>query len=94
MAKLLTMIAELLLMEPGAVEVQAEGETHSFAVGDGILSVANNRVSVLASYAEVTADIDLSAARKELEDAKNDSDRSASEIARLEARVRAAEKAS
>jgi F-type H+-transporting ATPase subunit epsilon len=85
----------LSLMEPGAVEVDSsDGQSLSFAVGDGILSVANNRVSVLASYAEETADIDLSAARKELEDAKNDSHRSPSEIARLQARVRAAEKAS
>jgi F-type H+-transporting ATPase subunit epsilon len=85
----------LSLLAPGAVEVDTpDGETSTFAVDEGILSVANNRVSVLASHAEVAADIDLSSARSELESARSDSSKSESEIHRLEARVRAAERAS
>ena len=84
----------LSLLAPGAVEVDTpDGETSTFAVDEGILSVANNRVSVLASHAEVAADIDLSSARSELESARSDSSKSESEIHRLEARVRAAERA-
>jgi F-type H+-transporting ATPase subunit epsilon len=85
----------LSLLAPGAVEVDTpDGETSTFAVDEGILSVANNRVSVLASHAEVAADIDLSSARSDLESARADSSKSESEIHRLEARVRAAERAS
>ena len=85
----------LSLLAPGAVEVDTpDGETSTFAVDEGILSVANNRVSVLASHAEVAADIDLSSARSDLESARSDSSKSESEIHRLEARVRAAERAS
>jgi F-type H+-transporting ATPase subunit epsilon len=84
----------LSLLAPGAVEVDTpDGETSTFAVDEGILSVANNRVSVLASHAEVAADIDLSSARSDLESARSDSSKSESEIHRLEARVRAAERA-
>jgi F-type H+-transporting ATPase subunit epsilon len=85
----------LSLLAPGAVEVDTpDGETSTFAVDEGILSVANNRVSVLASHAEVAADIDLSSARSDLESARSDASKSESEIHRLEARVRAAERAS
>jgi F-type H+-transporting ATPase subunit epsilon len=85
----------LSLLAPGAVEVDTpDGETFTVAVDEGILSVANNRVSVLASHAELAADIDLSSARSDLESARNDSETSESEIHRLEARVRAAERAS
>ena len=85
----------LSLLAPGAVEVDTpDGETFIVAVDEGILSVANNRVSVLASHAELAADIDLSSARSDLESARNDSDTSQSEIHRLEARVRAAERSS
>ena len=85
----------LSLLAPGAVEVDTpDGETFTVAVDEGILSVANNRVSVLASHAEVASEIDLSAARSELESARSDTHKSQSEIHRLEARVRAAERAS
>jgi F-type H+-transporting ATPase subunit epsilon len=85
----------LSLLAPGAVEVDTpDGETFTVAVDEGILSVANNRVSVLASHAELAADIDLSSARSELESARSDTHVSQSEIHRLEARVRAAERAS
>ena len=85
----------LSLLAPGAVEVETgDGEKVTVAVSDGIFSVANNRVSVLASHAELADDIDLSSARSELESARGDEDRSAAEVRRLEARVQAAERVS
>ena len=85
----------LSLLAPGAVEVDTpDGESFTVAVDEGILSVANNRVSVLASHAEVASEIDLSSARSELESARSDTHKSQAEIHRLEARVRAAERAS
>jgi F-type H+-transporting ATPase subunit epsilon len=86
----------LSLLEAGVVEVETtDGETLLAAVDDGFLSVAGNRVSILASHAELAADIDLEGARSELEQARGDGDdeRQGSEVRRLEARVRAAEKA-
>ena len=87
----------LSLLEAGVVEVETtDGDTLLAAVDDGFLSVAGNRVSILASHAELAADIDLEGARSDLERARGDGDeeRQGSEVRRLEARVRAAEKAS
>lgn len=85
----------LSLLAAGPVEVDTpDGETSTFVVDEGILSVANNRVSVLASHAEVAREIDLAAARSELEEARADTHRSQAEVHRLEARVRAAERVS
>ena len=66
------------------------------AVGDGFISVAANRVSILASHADLAQDIDASAAKSELEQARGEGDdhRSDAEVRRLEAYVRAAEKSS
>ena len=74
-----------------------EGETWVAAVSAGFLSVANNRVSVLAEYAEASHDIDLEKARQDLDRAKaaGENDDQAEERVRLaEARIRAVEKAS
>ena len=87
----------LSLLEPGVVEIEtAEGETLVAAVDDGFLSVAANRVSILAGHAEMADDIDLAGARSELDRVRGDADESAldTEVRRLEARVRAAERAS
>ena len=52
----------------GVVDVQtAEGETWIAAVDAGFLSVADNRVSILAERAEMSHEIDLEKAREELE---------------------------
>jgi F-type H+-transporting ATPase subunit epsilon len=86
----------LSLLEAGVVEVETtDGETLLVAVDDGFLSVAGNRVSILASHAELAADIDLAGARSDLEQARGDGDeeRQGAEVRRLEARVKAAEKA-
>jgi F-type H+-transporting ATPase subunit epsilon len=88
----------LSLLVDGVVDVQtSEGETWVAAVSAGFLSVANNRVSVLAEYAEASHDIDLEKARQDLERAKTagENDDQAEEAVRLaQARIRAAEKAS
>lgn len=86
----------LSLLEAGVVEVEtADGDSWLAAVDDGFISVAANRVSILAGHAELAKDIDASAARSELERARGDGDdrRSEAEIRRLEARVKAAESA-
>lgn len=87
----------LSLLEAGVVEVEtADGETWLAAVDDGFLSVAGNHVSILAGHAEMASDIDLESARSELDKARGagDEQRHGQEVRRLEARLRAAEKAS
>ncbi len=86
----------LSLLVSGVVDVQTtEGETWVAAVSTGFISVAANRVSVLAEYAEMSHDIDLEKARHDLERAQaaGESDDAALEHLRLaEARIRAAER--
>ena len=49
----------LSLLEAGVVEIEtASGETWLAAVDDGFLSVAGNRVSILATRADLASDID------------------------------------
>jgi F-type H+-transporting ATPase subunit epsilon len=90
----------LSLMVHGVVDVTtADGETWVAAVDSGFLSVANNRISILAEHAEMSHDIDLERARAEFErcrseGASDDEARANAEAAWAEARVRAAEKAS
>lgn len=88
----------LSLLVDGVVDVQTDdGQTWVAAVSAGFLSVAANRVSILAEYAEMSHDIDLEKARHDLERAKsageNDDD-AAEAVRRAEARIRAVEKAS
>ena len=90
----------LSLMVDGVVDVRtSDNETWVAAVDAGFLSVANNRISILAEHAEMSHDIDLEKARADLERAheagENDDD--AEEAARrawAEARIRAAEQSS
>jgi F-type H+-transporting ATPase subunit epsilon len=86
----------LSLLEAGVVEVEtADGDTVVAAVDEGFISVAANRVSILASHADLAADIDAGDARSQLDQARGEGDdHSQAEIRRLEARVQAAEKAS
>lgn len=48
---------------------QGPGDVVRIAVRDGFLSVTGNRVSVLASVGELAGDVDVSAARADLESA-------------------------
>ncbi|CUR55992.1 ATP synthase, epsilon subunit, F1 sector [metagenome] len=88
----------LSLLVDGVVDVQTDdGQTWVAAVSAGFLSVAANRVSILAEYAEMSHDIDLEKARHDLEraHAAGENDDEAAEAVRMaEARIRAVEKAS
>lgn len=90
----------LSLMVQGIVDVTtSDNETWIAAVDAGFLSVANNRISILAEHAEMSHDIDLEKARADLErtkteGAKDDEAIEKAEQAWAEARIRAAEKAS
>jgi len=87
----------LSLLAAGVVEVETpDGESWVAAVDEGFLSVAGNRVSILASHAEMASDIDADQARRDLDEAKGDGDedRHGAEVRRLEARLQAAERAS
>ena len=81
----------------GVVDVQtAEGETWVAAVDAGFLSVADNRVSILAERAEMSHEIDLEKARHELERAQQageNDDEAQEALRRAEARIRAVERA-
>ena len=87
----------LSLLVDGVVDIQTvEGETWVAAVSAGFLSVAGDRVSILAEYAEMSHDIDLEKARDDLERAKaagENEDDAEARVRRAEARIRAAEKA-
>jgi F-type H+-transporting ATPase subunit epsilon len=88
----------LSLMVHGFVDIRSsDGETHIAAVDTGFISVAANRVSILASRAMLSSDIELDKARSDLEgqpEPGEDDDDEAGERAWLEAQVRAAEHAS
>jgi len=87
----------LSLMVDGIVDVTtADGETWIAAVDAGFLSVAGNRISILAEHAEMSHEIDLEKARADLDraHAAGENDDKAEETAArawAEARIRAAE---
>lgn len=61
----------LAALVPGVVEIlSVEGLREVIALDDGFISVADNRVSLLSSFARVAREIDLKAAEKELSDAE------------------------
>ena len=74
------------ILSPGSVvrirEVPGDdnpGDVVRAAVRDGFLSVHDNRVSILASVAELSADVDADRARSELEAAAADAGSAAEE---------------
>ena len=87
----------LSLMVDGVIDVTTtDNETWVAAVDAGFLSVADNRVSVLAEHAEMSHEIDLEKARADLERARKageSTDSDAVEVAWAEARIRAVEQA-
>ncbi len=82
----------------GVVEIEPlDGARLFIAVDGGFLSVANDRVSILSQFAALSHEIDVDAARSELEAATgsgSDSPETHARIQRAEARLRAVEKAS
>ena len=85
----------LSLLVDGVVEiVPVDGERMFAAVDGGFLSVANNRVSILSQFAALSDEIDVAAARAELESATSEGEDGEVRARRAEVRIRAAEKAS
>jgi F-type H+-transporting ATPase subunit epsilon len=84
------------LMVPGVVEVRSDGgDTIRAAVDSGFLSVAGNRVSILAEQAALADDIDAGQAQRALEEARGgdlEDENVLAEVRRAEAWVRAAER--
>ena len=84
------------LLQGGTVQVRTVDDEYVVAAApDGFISVANDRVSILAENAEMGHDIDLEEARRDLEEALatgTESDVDADEVRLAEARVQAAEK--
>jgi F-type H+-transporting ATPase subunit epsilon len=87
----------LSVLVEGTVEIRTDSDEYLVAaVGSGFLSVANNRVSLLVEHAELSGDIDVDRARRELEQAEaaDRSDERQQVAAReAQARIRAVEKA-
>ncbi len=87
----------LSVLVEGTVEIRTDADEYLVAaVGSGFLSVANNRVSILVEHAEMSGDIDVDRARRELDQAEgaDPSDESQQVAAReAQARIRAVEKA-
>ncbi|GAA1792222.1 F0F1 ATP synthase subunit epsilon [Nocardioides hankookensis] len=85
----------LSLLVDGVVEiVPVDGERMFAAVDGGFLSVANNRVSILSQFAALSHEIDVAAARAELESAQSEGEDGEERAKRAEVRILAAEKAS
>ncbi len=77
----------------GAVRIAVEGDENiAAAVHGGFVSVADNRVAILAEAAELADEIDVERARSALEEARqmseDDADEAQAIIARNEARIR------
>ena len=87
----------LAVLVQGAVEVHTvEGESWSAVVDGGFLSVANNRISILSEHAQMSHEIDLEKARRDLERAKQagaDTPESEEEIRFAETQIRVGERA-
>lgn len=90
----------LSLLVHGVVDVTTtSGETWVAAVDEGFLSVANDRISILAEHAQMSHEVDLEKARAELARAQaagenNDNAVEAAAAAWAEARITAVERAS
>jgi F-type H+-transporting ATPase subunit epsilon len=83
----------LSVLVPGVVDIHAEGEDHVVAAVDGgFLSVAANRVSILAERTTLSHEVDVATAKSDL-DAAEGADDDAAELTRRfnEALIRAAE---
>ncbi|KAB2808863.1 F0F1 ATP synthase subunit epsilon [Pimelobacter simplex] len=89
----------LSLLSASVVEIQVEGTNQLLvaALDGGFLSVANDRVSILAERVERGEDIEVSQAQVDLEEARrllDSSDEAEQRVRHAEARIRAAEKVS
>ena len=84
----------MVRIQPEAPEEGVDGEVRA-AVRDGFLSVTNNRVSILASVGQLADDVEVSAARADLDAASAEAGSTAAveesvEVRYARARLRAA----
>jgi F-type H+-transporting ATPase subunit epsilon len=87
----------LSLLVDGVVEIAVvDGERLVAAVDGGFLSVAHNRVSILAQHAALSHEIDVEQARADLEAARAETDEVLADamVRSAEARIRASERTS
>ena len=88
----------LSVMVAGVVEIRTDSELVTAAVDTGFLSMSANRVSILTEHAALASEIDVAAAREELEQARAEAesgeDADVDRLRLAEARVRAAERVS
>jgi F-type H+-transporting ATPase subunit epsilon len=81
------------ILGDGAIQIrEADGTTIVAAVHGGFLSVADNRIGILAEVAELAHEIDVERAKRALEQAEHeheDEDDAAAATRRAEARLRA-----
>jgi len=87
----------LSVLTEAVVEITSEDGSVVFAVADGgFLSVAGDRVSILSEHAELSAEVDVDAARAALEEARSGSlpsgDETQRRIRMAEARLRVVER--
>jgi F-type H+-transporting ATPase subunit epsilon len=85
----------LSLLVPGVVEIEpVEGERMYAGVDGGFVSVAGNRVSILAERAALGHEVDVEQTRADLERYQSEEGDEAEELAKgAEAMLRAAERA-
>ena len=88
----------LAVLVPSAVQVHTvDKEEWSAVVDGGFLSVAHDRVSILSGHAEMSHEVDLEQARRDLERARQagaDTEQTEDDIRLAEARIRVAGTAS
>jgi len=61
----------LSVLLPSSVQIDAADERVYAVIDGGFLSVANNRISVLAEHAQLANEVDLEGARRDLEEARS-----------------------
>jgi F-type H+-transporting ATPase subunit epsilon len=61
----------LSVLLPSSVQIDAVDERVYAVIDGGFLSVANNRISVLAEHAQLANEVDLEGARRDLEEARS-----------------------
>lgn len=87
----------LSLLTDAVVEIaEAGGDVTVAAVDGGFLSVADDRVSILAERAVLSSEVDVDQARADLDEARGllvVNDEAERRVRRAEARIRAVEKA-
>ena len=64
----------LSVLLPSSVQIDAGDERVYAVIDGGFLSVANNRISVLAEHAQLANEVDLEGARRDLEEARSSAD--------------------